>query len=54
MVCDSKDAVKAVGKREFNDEVHGNGFEGEGGAVSGDGAVWDAGVRGIDLGGLTC
>ena len=53
MVHDSEDAVKAVGKWELNNEVHGNGFEWEGGTVSGDGAVRDAGARGIDLGGLT-
>ena len=53
MVCDSEDAVKAVGEREFNDEVHGNGLEGEGGAVGGNGAVQNAGARGVDLGGLT-
>ena len=53
MVRDSEDAVKAIGKREFDNEVHGNGFEWEGGAVGGNEAVWDAGVRGIDLGGLT-
>ena len=35
MVCDSEDAVKAIGKREFNDEVHGNGFEWEGSVVGG-------------------
>ena len=52
MVRDSEDAVKAVRKREFNDEVHGNGVKGESGAVSSDGAVWDVGARGIDLGGL--
>ena len=53
MVRDSEDAVKAVGKQEFNNEVHGNCFEWEGGAVGGNGAMQDAGARGIDLGGLT-
>ena len=53
VVRDSEDAVKAVRKREFNDEVHGNGLEGEGGAVGGNGAVRDTGARGIDFGGLT-
>ena len=52
MVRDSEDAVKAIRKREFNDEVHGDGFEGEGGVIGGDRAVRDVGVRGIDLGGL--
>ena len=52
MVCDSEDAVKTVGKREFNNEVHGDSFDGEGGASGGDRAVRDTGVRGIDLGGL--
>ena len=53
MVHDSEDAVKAIGKREFNNEVHGNGFEWEGSTVGGNGAVRDAGARGIDLSGLT-
>ena len=53
VVCDGEDAVKSVGKREFNDEVHGDGLKGEGGAVGCDGAVRDTGVRGIDFGGLT-
>ena len=53
VVCDSEDAVKAVGERELNNKVHGDGFEGEGGVVSGNRTVRDAGARGIDLGGLT-
>ena len=53
VIRDGKDAVEAVGEWEFNDEVHGNGFEGEGGAVSCDGAVRDTGARGIDFCGLT-
>ena len=53
VIRDGEDAVEAVGEREFNDEVHGNGFKGEGGAVGRDGAVRDAGARGIDFGGLT-
>ena len=53
MVCDSEDAVKTVGKRELNDEVHGHGFKWEGGVVGSNGAVWDTGTRGNGLGGLT-
>ena len=53
MVCDSEDTVKTVRKREFNDEIHGHGFEWEGGAIGGNGAVRDMGPRGNGLGGLT-
>ena len=53
VVRNSEDAVKAIGKWEFNNEVHGNGCKWEGGAVGGNGTVRDAGARGIDLGGLT-
>ena len=53
VIGDGEDAVKAIGEREFNDEVHGNGFKGEGGAVGCDGAVRDTGARGINFGGLT-
>ena len=53
VVCDGEDAVKSIGEWEFNDEVHGNGLKGEGGAIGCDGAVRDTGARGIDFGGLT-
>ena len=53
VVRDGKDAIKAIGEWEFNDEVHGDGFKGEGGAVGRDGAVRHTGARGIGLGGLT-
>ena len=53
VVCDGEDAVKSIGEWEFNDEVHGNGLKGEGGTIGRDGAVRDAGSRGIDFGGLT-
>ena len=52
VIGDGEDAVEAIGEGEFNDKVHGNGFKGEGGAVGRDGAVRDAGARGIDFGGL--
>ena len=53
MVRDGEDAVEAVRKREFDNEVHGDSFKGEGSVVGGDGAVRDAGERRINLGGLT-
>ena len=53
MVCNGEDAVKAIGKRELDDEIHGYGVEWKGGAISGNGAVRDTGARGIDFGGLT-
>ena len=53
MVDNSEDAVKAVGEREFNNEIHGDGFKREGGAVGRDGAVGNTGVRGNGFGGLT-
>jgi hypothetical protein len=53
MVGDGEDAVKTVGERELNDEIHGDGFKGEGGAVSRDGAVGNTGARGNGFGGLT-
>ena len=53
VVGNGEDAVKSVGKRKFNDEVHGDGLKGEGGAVGRDGAVRNTGARGIDFGGLT-
>ena len=39
MVRNGENAVKSVGEREFNDKIHGDGLEGEGGAVGRDGAV---------------
>ena len=53
VVCDGEDAVKSIGERELNDEVHGNSLKGEGSAIGRDGAVRNAGARGIDFGGLT-
>ena len=53
VVHNGEDAIEAVGEREFNDKIHGDHFKGKGGAVSGDGAVRDAGARGSGLGGLT-
>ena len=52
VIRDSEDTVEAIGEWEFDDEIHGDGFEGEGGAIGDDGAVRDAGARGIDFGGL--
>ena len=52
VVCDGEDAVKSIGEREFNDEVHGDGLKGEGGVVSRNGAVRDTGARGVNFGGL--
>ena len=53
MIGDGEDAVEAVGEWELNDEIHGDGFKGEGGAVGRDGAVGNAGPRGNGFGGLT-
>ena len=53
VVHNSEDAIKAVQEREFNDEIHGDGFKGKGGAVGGDGAMRDTGARGDGFGGLT-
>ena len=52
VVGDSEDAVEAVGEWKFNDEIHCDGFKGEGGAVGRDGAVGNAGARGNGFGGL--
>jgi hypothetical protein len=52
MVRDSEDAIKAVGKWELDDEVHGDGFKGEGSAVSGDRVVRNVGARRVNLSGL--
>ena len=53
MVGNSEDAVEAVGEWELNNEIHGDGFKGEGGAVGRDGAVGNTGARGNGFGGLT-
>ena len=53
VVRDGEDAVEAIGKWKLNDEIHSNGFKRKGGAVGGNGAVWDMGTRGIGLSGLT-
>ena len=53
MVGNGEDAVKAVGEWELNDEIHGDGCKGEGGAVGRDGAVGNTGARGNGFGGLT-
>ena len=53
MVCNGEDAIKAGGERELNDEIHSDGFEGEGSAVGCDGAVGNTGARGNGFGGLT-
>ena len=53
MVGYGEDAVKAVREWEFNNEIHGDGFEWEGGAVGRDGAVGNTGARGNGFGGLT-
>ena len=52
MIHDGEDAIEAVGKWEFDDEVHGDSFKGEGGVVGGDRVVRDVGARRINLGGL--
>ena len=53
MVGNGEDAVKAVGEGELNNEIHGDGFKGEGSAVGRDGAMGNTGSRGNGLGGLT-
>jgi hypothetical protein len=53
VVGNGEDAVKAVREGELNNEIHGDSFEGEGGAVSCDGAVGNTGARGNGFGGLT-
>ena len=53
MVRNGEDAVKTIGERKLNDEIHGDSFEWKGSAVSGNGAVQDTGARGIGFGGLT-
>ena len=53
VVCNGEDAIKSVREREFNNEVHGDSFKGEGSVVGGDGAMQDMGARGISFGGLT-
>ena len=52
VVRDGEDAVKAIGERELNDEVHSDGLKGEGGAVSRNGAMRNARARGVNFGGL--
>ena len=52
MVRDSEDAVKAVGKREFDSEVHSDVFKGKGSVISGDRAVWCVEVSCNGFGGL--
>ena len=52
MVSNGEDAVEAVRKRELNNEIHGDGFKGEGGAVGRDGAVGNTRARGNGFGGL--
>ena len=53
VIGNGKDAVEAGGEGELNDEVHGHGFKGEGGAVGCNGAVGNTGSRGNGFGGLT-
>jgi hypothetical protein len=53
MVCNGEDAIKSIGEREFNDKIHRDRLKQKGGAVGGDGTVWDTGARGIGFGGLT-
>ena len=53
MVHNGEDAIKSIGEREFNDEIHSDRFKWKGGAVGGDGAVRDTGARGISFSGLT-
>ena len=53
MVGNGEDAVEAVREWELNNEIHGDGFKGEGGAVGRDGAVGNMGARGTGCGGLT-
>ena len=52
VVRDGEDTVESIGEREFDDEVHGDGLKGEGGAVSRNGAMRDTGARGVNFGGL--
>ena len=52
VVRDGEDAVESIGEQEFNDEVHGDGLKGEGGAVSRNGAMRNTGARGVNFGGL--
>ena len=52
VIRDGEDAVEAIGERKLDDEIHGDGLKGEGGAVGRDGAMGDAGARSIDFGGL--
>ena len=52
MVCDGEDAVKAIRKREFDNEVHRDSVEGGGGVVGSDRVVRDVGMRHKSLGGL--
>ena len=53
VVRDGEDAIKAIGERELDNKIHGDGFKGEGGTVGRDGTVRNAGARSSDLGGLT-
>ena len=53
MVGNGEDTIKAIGEWELNNEIHGDGFKGEGGAVGCDGAVGNTGARGNGFGGLT-
>ena len=52
MVHDGEDAVKAIEKWEFDNEVHGDSLKGEGSAVGDDRVVGDVGVSCNNLGGL--
>ena len=53
MVSNGEDAVEATGEWELNNEIHGDGFKGEGGVVGRDGAMGNMGPRGNGFGGLT-
>ena len=53
MVGNGEDAVEAVREWELDNEIHGNSFKGEGGAISRDGAMGNAGTRSNGFGGLT-
>ena len=53
MVGNGEDAVEAVGERELDNEIHGDGLKGEGGAISRDGAMGNTRSRGNGFGGLT-
>ena len=48
-----EDAVKAIVERKLNDKIHSDGLKWEGSVVGSNGAVRDAGARGIGFGGLT-